>query len=97
LNIAVRHEGNWVLLTNEKLQIGDAVFPMIDTYRHDGVLYVTGMMSSSDSPFSVLACRGWPSEPHTIADFYTEDGILCVHTDKGNSPAERYFKLKEKN
>ena len=80
------------LLTNEGLEVGDEVFSLIDTYHHDGEIYVTNVGWKRDTDFAVLACTGWPSDPHTIQSFYVDNKVQYLRTDKGYSPAYCYFK-----
>jgi len=94
MNIAISKEcGEWILLTNEDLKIGDAVFPLVSTYHNNGKIFIIDMIRPSDSKESILACTGWPSHPHVVQRFFTEDGICYIETDKGYSPAIQYFKI----
>ena len=99
MNIAIpKGNSKWFFLTNDGLKIGDPVFPLLETYHNDGKVFVTGMprifvKGPSDSAEFIEACTGWPSSPHVIRKFYTEDGIDWIRTDKGYAPAIEYFKL----
>ena len=93
--------GEFFTFTNEDLKIGDKVFPLLDGWSHGGKWYMTGLSFKHDldhDAFSIFACTGWRRnekrrEPHTIMDFYVEDGLRRIRTDKGYSPAEVYFKF----
>ncbi len=86
-------DGGWHLFTNEWLAVGDEVFPLVDSYHSDGQLFITGMIDTTDDASDILACTGWPSNPHTIQEFYQQEGLQWARTDKGYSPAAVYFKL----
>lgn len=94
MNIVLYKNGEH-LLTNEGLKLGDHVFPLVDGLRRNGKFYVAGLPDPDDSAYTLLACTGFPSEPHTITEFYQDAGIPCIRTDKGYSPAECYFKTIE--
>ena len=92
MNIGILKPTGWHLLTNEGLAVGDPVFPLVDGYHTDGHFFVVGV--NTDGPAAtVLACTGWPSEPHTIKEFYQQEGLTWIRTDRGYSPAEKCFKL----
>ena len=92
MNIALWNNCKEYFLTNDNLKVGDKVFPLVYTTHRKGKVYITGMIGPEEDPHTILVCTGWPSEPHTIKDFYDDDGIQWVHTDKGYSPAAVYFK-----
>jgi hypothetical protein len=93
MKIAIKKNDGWDFLTNEGLVVGDEVFPMVYGYHTNGQFFVIGIFDRMYDLDQVLACTGYPSEPHTIKDFYEQEGLQWVHTDKGYSPAEKYFKL----
>ena len=109
MNISLYRDGKQHLFTNDNLKVGDKVFPLVHTFHkvgdkvfplvhtfhENGQIFIIDIIGGrpNDDPFTVLACTGWPSEPHTIKDFYNYEGIQYVHTDKGYSPAIVYFKL----
>ena len=94
MKIAIPKQGNgWHLLSNEGLSVGDEVFPLVEGYSLGDKFFITDMIRSSDEPFRVVACTGWPSEPHIIVDFYQNQGLQWVRTNKGYGNIERYFKL----
>lgn len=97
MNIAIPNsDGTNSLLTNEGLKRGDEVFPLLHTYTTKGKVYVTKMAPGCyPSAVTVLACTGWPSEPHVVTEFYNDDGIPHIRTDKGYGVAITYFKLIE--
>jgi hypothetical protein len=94
MNIAIyATKGGLRLLTNEGLKVGDKVFPLVQSYHTAGKLFVVSIPRfEKDDPYSVSACTGWPDEPHTILDFYSQDGLQWVHTNAGYSPVGVYFK-----
>jgi len=83
-------------LTNEGIRVGDQVFPCISGYQIDDRFYIMQIDTTRHlhNPETMLACTGWPSEPHTVVEFYNDDrGLRHIRTDKGHSPAEVYFKV----
>ena len=97
MNIAIPiSNGVYPKLTNEGIRVGDEVFPCISGYQMDGQFYVMDINTTRhwNTPEMMLACTGWPSEPHTVVEFYNdESGLRYIRTDKGYSPAEVYFKV----
>lgn len=96
MNIAIpkKKGGKLYFLTNEGLKVGDEVFPIVSAFHEKGRLFVTDIIRThEDDPFNVDACTGWPLCPHIIRDFYKKEGLSWIHTDKGYSPAEVYFKI----
>lgn len=93
-------DGGFYRFTNENLKVGDKVFPLVHGWSHKGEWYLTDLAFKHDlnhDAFSIFACTGWRKneklrEPHTIKDFYVENGLQYVHTDKGYSPVHVYFK-----
>ena len=89
----MQRNGEYHLFTNSKLKIGDKVFPLANGIQIDGEHYINNFdIYCGDEDFHILAITGWPSEPHTILEFYKENGIKYIQTDKGYSPAKVYFK-----
>ena len=94
MNLALcRPDKQPCLLTNTGLNLGDHVFPMVHGIHKNGKFYVAELPDYDEDDFTLLALTGWPSEPHTIEEFYQHDGIPYIRTDHGYSPAECYFKL----
>ena len=87
-------KGNGVfhLLSNKNLKIGDKVFPLTTGYTHHGKYYVLDTCNYHNNSYSLLACTGWPDQPHTIISLFQEDGLPRIQTDKGEGPAACYFK-----
>lgn len=94
MNVILYRNGEH-LLTNEGLKLGDSVFPLVHGLQRNGKFYVAILPDPDEDDFTLLACTGWPSEPHTITEFYQEGGIPHIRTDHGYSPAECYFKSLE--
>ena len=95
MNIAIPKEnGNgYHLLTNEGLKIGDKVFSLLFCYHNKDKIYVIDIRLHNRDKRMIEACTGWPNDPHTIKEFYREDGLQYIRTDMGYSPAYVYFKL----
>ena len=94
MNIAIPNgNGEFHLLTNERLAVGDQVFPMVHGYKKNGKFYLLDFNPTSYTPETLLAVTGWPSSPHTIKGFYLQDGLEHIRTDKGYGPAESYFRI----
>lgn len=99
MRIAIpKGSGEFYTFSNEDLKVGDKVFPLVDGWSHNGRWHMTGLSFKGKDVFSTLACTGWRKneskrEPHTIREFYFEDGLRHVRTDKGYGNAEVYFKL----
>lgn len=89
------------LLTNEGIDIGDKVFPLLGGYSYDGEWYLTDVsipLGNKLSAEHILAITGWPSEPHTVrAIVKPTNEPLRIYTDKGYSPAQCYFKKIKEN
>jgi hypothetical protein len=94
MNIALYvPKGGLRLFTNEGLQVGDKVFPLVSSYHKGGKLFIVSIPRlEDDDPVTISACTGWPDEPHTVRSFYTEDGLPWIRTAEGYSPAGVYFK-----
>ena len=100
MKIYVRNSTVSALMTNEGLQVGDKVFPMTHGLSRNGEYYLAGLYSwdGDRDDFSILACTGFPSEPHTILEFGQDTstgGTPYLRTDKGYGPSESYFKMLE--
>lgn len=93
MNIAISEDSKFILLTNENLQVGDKVFPALHTYHNNGKVYVLDVMINKKDKTMVEACTGWPNDPHIVTEFYIENGITFIRTNKGYSPAYKYFKV----
>lgn len=97
MNIAIPlgNSNGFTLLTNEGLCVGDKVFPCVGGYHSNGKFYVVYIRTTEvlQDPDWVLACTGWPSEPHVVEEFYSHEGLLHIKTNRGYSPAEVYFKV----
>jgi hypothetical protein len=97
MNLAIPlGNAKYAFLTNENIRIGDQVFPCISGYHTGNKFYIMDVDATEvlTNPEYVLACTGWPSQPHTVEKFYHDDcGLLHISTDKGCSPSEVYFKV----
>lgn len=100
MNLAIpKGNGRFHSFINENLEVGDEVFPFLDTYhpRGEGELYITDLrFEFVNGKFHTSeAVTGWPGNPHTVLEFFDDYGVTYIKTDKGRGPAEAYFKLKE--
>lgn len=88
MRIAIpKGNGEFHLLTNEGLSVGDKVFPIVHGWNDGKIWYLT------DIDYS-LVCSGWPTEPHTLLNLnHSDDKSYQVRTDHGYGPIEKYFKL----
>ena len=97
MKIVIFKNNNRYKFTNENIEIGDEVFPLVSGWHEDSTFYISHIENYEDE-FRMLALTGWPSEPHTVLKFEKEKNEpLAIITDKGYSPAECYFKQLNKS
>jgi hypothetical protein len=83
------------VFSNEGLQVGDQVFPIVDGQLIGGEWCLTGLrlrsgMQSDEKEY----CTGFPNDPHTILNLsHSDDRSHEVRTNHGYGPVEGYFKL----
>ena len=86
-------DGKTSFMTNENLEIGDKVFPMVKGMNKDNKYYVCSIADYKDA-LMLKACTGWPDDPHTILDLnHSDDKSYQIRTNYGYGPVEQYFKV----
>lgn len=78
-------------LSNDNLDVGDKVFPILRGRCLDDGNFIYHDFNYSE------ACSGFPYDPHTILDLhYSDSKPYEVRTDMGYSNRESYFKIIKK-
>lgn len=78
-------------LSNENLEIGDKVFPLVSGIIEDGEYFVIQILNPITDNF-MHGLR--TNEPHTIESLsHSKSKSYEVRTDRGFGPMESYFKI----